>query len=174
MENQNKLDINKDVPQTAILQKINEALKALGRTETWLKAPDFLPEYEALRGKKIILVDDVVGVLANIIPEYIVATDGSADAILHTGQSLAELVAEILAKNPEIVLMDYTLANDITGVEVISELKAQGYAGKVVGNSSEKQRGKEFARVGAIGSINKSAYPTSDSIKELAVLLGNK
>ena len=162
---------NADVNQTVVLQKINEALAALGSKDKWLKAPEQLPEYEALKGKRIVLVEDVKGVIENLLPEYISATEGNAEAVFHTTQDLEGLVAEIISKDPDVVLMDYSLAKNITGVEVIEGLREQGFTGKIVGNSSESHRAEEFKRAGAIGSIDKSSYPTSDSIIELAKLL---
>jgi len=171
MENSNKLDSRKDNSQFVILEKINSALGALGIEDQYIKAPDFLPEYEVLKGKKILIVDDIKGVIANNLPEFIVATDGNAGAVCHTEQSFDELVSEILASKPDIILMDYSLANRITGIDVINELKANGYTGKTVGYSSEKSRDAEFKRAGAIGSINKTGYEVSDSVKALISLL---
>lgn len=174
MEDSIKLDIGKDTDQTEILRKINDALTALGVDEEWIKAPEFLPEYEKLKGKRITIVDDVKGVIANNLPEYIVATGGNASAVCHTEQDLNGLVVEVLATNPEIVLMDYTLLNGITGVGVIGALRANGFEGKVIGYSSEKSRNSEFMKAGAIGCIGKSAYPASKSVQELITILGGK
>jgi DNA-binding NarL/FixJ family response regulator len=167
MENLHKLDTD----QSVILIKINTTLSSLSIEDEWIKAPEFLPEYEALKGKKIVLVDDVKGIIANNLPEFIVATDGNASAVYHKEQPLEELAKEILSTDPDIVLMDYSLANEINGISVINKIIAGGYTGKIVGYSSERNRDSEFKRAGAIGSINKGAYPVSESVKELINLL---
>ena len=171
MEEINKIQSSAVESGVTILNKINEALKRFHFDGEWLRAPEFLPEYENLKGKRILIVEDIEMIIQNVLPEYIVATDGTADAILHSDQNLEKLADEILEKNPEVVLMDYTLANGVTGVEVMNALKNKGYSGKFLGFSSEGSREREFVRFGAIGALKKSDYPVSKTVLELARIL---
>lgn len=156
--------------QPSILDIINSELQKLGSKGRWLSAPEFLPEYEVLKGKRILMVEDVIGLIENNLPEFIVATGGNASFLHHTEESTGGLVNKILATNPDIVLMDYNLANEIKGSNVTKILLNSDYRGKVVGFSSEN-RDREFKEAGAIGSITKGGLETSDSVKELAGLL---
>ncbi len=163
------LESLKQNAEKKILQKINTTLSSLSIKDEWIKAPEFLPEYHFFKDKKVLMVDDVMGVIANNLPEYITATAGKANAIYHTRQSLDELVSQIIGENPDIVLMDYSLANEITGASVIKELQAKGFKGKIVGHSSES-RSNEFKEAGAVGSIDKGSGDVSKSVKELIKL----
>ena len=150
------------------LNKINTALADFGSELEYLKPPEFQPEYESLRGKKVVMVDDVFGVIENILPEIVVATDGNARGIHYKGQSLQELAADILSKKPDVIILDYHLSDYLKGIEVAKELSKIGFTGKIVGCSSEGDRAKEFIKYGAVGNIDKTSYPASDAIKNLA------
>ena len=115
------------------LNKINTALADFGSELEYLKPPEFQPEYESLRGKKVVMVDDVFGVIENILPEIVVATDGNARGIHYKGQSLQELAADILSKKPDVIILDYHLSDYLKGIEVAKELSKIGFTGKIVG-----------------------------------------
>ncbi len=168
--------MNKDpIPSSGIesnpvLELVNNALEKLGSKMKYIKAPEYFPEYDALKGKKIIMIDDAFGVLENILPELVVASNGNAEAIHYTNQKLEELVVELLDKHPDILILDYHLSDYLKGIEIAKELNKAGFEGKIVGGSSESERGKEFMKVGAAGNIDKTEYPTSDTIKHLAII----
>lgn len=168
--------MNKDpIPSSGIesnpvLELVNNALEKLGSKMKYIKAPEYLPEYDALKGKKIIMIDDSFDVLENILPELVVASNGNAETIHYTNQKLEELVVELLDKHPDILILDYHLSDYLKGIEIAKELNKAGFEGKIVGGSSESERGKEFMKVGAVGNIDKTEYPTSDTIKHLAII----
>jgi|GEM_PF-4402494 len=163
-------DLGPEAQNQALLEKINACLEKLGSTSKWIKAPEFLPEYEALRDKKILLVDDVVNVIEGYIPDLVVATQGKADFILYNGETLEQLVQHILQTNSDIVLVDYNLSQSLKGDRVIKEMRNQ-FSGKLIGFSSNQWNNEKFKEAGADGSVEKQSWSIEVSIKELAELL---
>ena len=96
-----------------LLDRINRALKELGSSAKYKKAPKYKPGFEHLRDKTVVIVDDVYGVLEGFIPEMMVASNGNADFIHFTNQSKEELVRQIMEKNPDIVFLDYNLSDEL-------------------------------------------------------------
>ncbi|MDO8575655.1 MAG: hypothetical protein Q7R78_03080, partial [bacterium] len=94
-----------------LVNKINSLFETLGSFMRWKKTPEFLAEYEPLKGKKIILLDDVQGVLEGFIPFLSVATDGNFSFIHYKGQSPEEISKEIIDMNPDIALIDSLLGS---------------------------------------------------------------
>lgn len=159
-----------------LVDKINEALKELGSTARWTKAPEFLKEYRPLKDKTIVLVDDVDMVLKAFVPGLMVATDGKAFFVQYKGQPLQELTEQILQRNPDLILLDYNLEEEgeLKGTELARELLRQKFSGDIVGFSSERAAEQEFQKVGVKRSINKEAGFPEESIKELAELVKPK
>jgi hypothetical protein len=58
------------------------------------------------------------------------------------------------------------------GAAVAREMTDQGFAGSIVGFSSDDYVRREFKEVGALGAIDKEAGFPEASIKKLASLLG--
>jgi hypothetical protein len=144
--------------RTNILEIINDALAELGDKSEWIRAPEFRPEYEALKRKSVVLVDDVKAIVTNFLPELMVATDGNAHGIIYVDETAEALTEKILSRNPDIILMDYTLSYDedaFTGDIVITRLREIGFTGKIIGFSSDKDKAKKFAKAGAETSIDK-------------------
>ena len=160
--------VRQEKTESVALQKINAALAEIGSQNRWRIAPEFLPEYERLKGKKIVMVDDTFMAIENILPELVVATDGNATAIPYKEQSLQKLVSEIMSTDPDVIILDYHLSEKLKGITVAKELISAGYMGKFVGCSSDRDAGKEFAKIGSLGNIDKIHYPTSEAIKKLA------
>ena len=154
-----------------LLQRINRALKELGSSSKWLKLPKFLPDYESLRGKKILLVDDVVEVVESLIPDLMVATDGNASFIHYKEQELELIISEILEKNPDIILLDYNLSESLKGTEIARILKEKAFTGKSIGFSSEKDTSKKFIDAGAFGYVEKNAYDPEACLKGIAKIV---
>lgn len=162
---------NLETNKEAILGKINQKLAALGSKSEWLRSPEFFPEYEMLKGKTILMVDDIKEVIEGFVPDLMVATNGNASFIQHGQQTIEELVDEIMKANPNIVLLDYNLAQDIKGDVVARLLKEKGFAGESIGFSSENEHAGKFMKAGALGCIEKSTFEPSDSIKKLAEIV---
>jgi DNA-binding NarL/FixJ family response regulator len=165
-------DLSVNSESDPVLQSINTALKRLGSRLEYLKAPDYFPEYEFLKDKKIIMIDDVFMILENILPDLVVASGRNAEAIHYKDQKLEDLIMELLDKNPDILILDYHLSDNVKGVEIARGLIRLGFKGKIVGGSSESERGAEFIKAGAVGNIDKSAWPVSDMVKELVKVVG--
>ena len=165
-----KADLGHEAEQVAILDKINTALQKLGSTSKWIRPPDFFTEYESLRNKSIVMVDDVINVLENYAPDLLVATGGKAKFIHYNNETLDELVKKILAHNPDIVLLDYHLSRQLTGSQVAIALKKQ-FSGDVVGFSSDERTKTDFLEAGAKGCVDKGSATPEQTIQALGKLI---
>jgi hypothetical protein len=163
IENKTKEDNNPD-----LLSKINTTLAKLGSTAKWIKTPEFRAEYKPLQDKKIILVDDSVAVLENQMPKLMVATNGKALFVLYKGEPIEELIKQILSQNADIILMDYTLSEEINGSMAIDLLRQEGFTGKIIGYSSSKDSNMEMVKHGAVGTVDKFKM---DSVRLLGELI---
>lgn len=170
-------DKRSEVKEKELLEKINASLAELGSTAKWKGLPDFKEEYASLRDKKITIVDDGYEILQNQLPDLMVATDGKASFVHYKNESIEKLIEQIIAKNADIVLMDYTLSEDVTGTQVIKSLMEAGFTGKIIGYSSSKNSNEALIKSGAIGAVDKSAYNQelyeSDSVRLLGELIKN-
>jgi len=70
--------------------------------------------------------------------------------------------------------MDYNLgySRNVKGTDVIKELISQGFAGKIIGFSSDSLNNK-FENAGAIGTVVKSTFNRSETIVQIANLIKN-
>lgn len=158
-----------------ILAKVNAVVTELGGWAPYLRnlrTPEYREEYSALKGKRVLIVDDSSVVIQYLIRELMVATDGNASALLYRGEDVAVLVREIIEKAPHVILMDYHLSEALKGTAVMEGLSQVGYAGIVVGSSSDEKRNSEFAQFGAVGCIDKTALDTGETVKKLALIVG--
>lgn len=170
----NHEDPNKQEPDKALLlDKINAVLADLGSDAKYLKLPKDCPEYKSLKGKKILMLDDIDRLLEAFLPDLIVATDGNAAYIFHKGASPEDTAKEILEQNPDIALLDYSLQEGVKGTDVYKKLQEKGFAGLSIGFSSDKDSLKNFQRVGADG-IEKDTFDTGAVVKEIAKLVKEK
>lgn len=163
-------DKDQENHQAFLLDKVNAALRELGSTAQWKRAPEFLKEYEPLRGKTVLLVDDVNDVLQAIMPELIVATDGNASFIEYKQQELEELVKEIIERNPNIVLLDYHLSDELKGETIVRTLAEQQFVGSAIGFSSDSDTTRSFKNSGAMASVRKNAGFPEATVKDIAKL----
>lgn len=132
-----------DQHQAELLEKINAPLQELSKQVKWLggkwiKLPESLPEYEKLKGKRILLVDDAATVIGGLLPQFMVATDGNFSFIQYKGEDLKLLIKEIIEKNPEILLLDYNLSEayseeGLKGTDVANAVRDAAFEGKMVG-----------------------------------------
>ena len=162
---------NSEVQTITLLETINNALAKLGSTSKWKRPPEFFEDYEPLKDKIVVMVDDVKTILENFAPHLIMATAGKASFIEFTGQQLDELIEQIMAFNPNIVVMDYHLSDHLKGTSVIKALRMKNFSGEAVGFSSDNHTAREFLDAGAIGFVDKSAHSPEDSVKKLAQVI---
>ncbi len=165
---------NQEVPKMTLLEKINQTLKELGSAEKWKRAPEFLESYEPLKDKIVIMVDDAKDILNTFAPYLIIATNGKTYFIEYTNQKFNDLIQQIMEHNPDIIIMDYNLSENLKGAAVIRKLREQNFTGETVGFSSDSRTAKEFIDAGAKGVVDKDTYDPEKSIKELANLFARK
>ena len=177
----NTSEMGMDIPKTPeeeneiLLKKINKAILDQGNGARWKRVPEFLKEYEPLKGKVLVMVDDVRGILEQFAPDLMVATDGNASFVEYTGQPIDTLIEQIMQYNPDIVVMDYHLSEDIKGSDVITSLiKQKNFSGKIVGFSSDNEVSEEFMTAGAKGTVNKDTGSPEKSIGGLASLISKE
>ena len=151
-----------------LLKKANSTLEQLGLTARYRKLKESLEGCEMLKGKKIVMVDDIANLMLMFAGDLIVATDGNSSFILHTDQTEGDLVKQILDANPDIVLMDKNLANNLSGVDVTKDLLNNNSSINVIGFSSESSAGKEFLSAGAKGFVDKDTSDTIGTIQNIA------
>lgn len=161
----------KETPQVNLLEKINKALEDLGSTTRWKLTPEFIEGCEVLKDKVIVMVDDVKIVLESFAPDLMVATDGKANFVEYKGQKLNELLDQILQYNPNIILLDYHLSDQLKGSEVLKALRESGFSGDAIGFSSDSHVISQFKTAGAKACIDKDAGQPEISVKELAEVI---
>jgi CheY-like chemotaxis protein len=158
-----------------LLEKINSIFDTLGIPKIEIfKVPKFLKEYEPLKGKCIVMVDDNKKELKSFAPYLVVATEGNASFILNEeNQELDELVEQIRKYDQSIVLMDYNLSRGLKGTSVIEELRKKDFSGKIIGFSAmiNEDLIAKFLDAGALNVIEKRICPFSEIIVKLANLI---
>lgn len=165
---------NLEVQSGDLLKKINEALAFLGSDSKWKMMPRVLEGYAPLKDKKVVMVDDARAVLECYAPHLIVATDGNAAFIEYKGQTLEELLKQIMEQVPNIVVMDYHLSGHLKGTRVIQALKELEFSGDAVGFSSDTNTKRDFMNAGAKGVVEKTGYAPEESVVELASLISKE
>ena len=98
------------------------------------------------------------------------ATDGNFSYILHKEQTTGGLLAEISEQNPDIILLDYHLANGLKGDRLAEVLKLEGVGAKLIGFSSETEAKEHFKKVG-VEAVEKDGGNPKKSLKEIAGLI---
>ena len=62
-------------------------------------------------------------------------------------------------EQPDVVFMDYAMGSDRqSGAEAVAELRAAGFAGRIVGISSDPAANDEMRAAGADSSLDKKAH----------------
>ena len=171
MENENT---DQEKQKAALLEQINSALEKLGSTTRWEKIPEGLEGNEILKDKIIVMVDDVIEVLEALAPALTVVTEGKANFVHYKGQELKQLLDEILAYNPNIILLDYSLSKQLKGPQVMEALRTAGFNGETIGFTSDEAAVNEFKDRGASGCVKKNAAWPEKSIKGLKDLIDKK
>lgn len=163
---------NQESDKNLLLEKINMTLSELGSKAKYLKLPRDLEEYKPLKGKKVLMLDDVQGLLEAFIPDLMVATDGNTSYVLYKGEKPEEVAKRIIEQNPEITLLDYKLSESVNGTDVYKVLKENGFVGMPIGFSSERDATiNSFKRAGVENCVEKDTFDTSAIVKEIAKLV---
>lgn len=153
------------------LTLINAKLAELGSTAKYKKSPENREGFAPLKGKRVLMVDDTKDLLEAYIPDLMVATDGAGDFVrIKPIQTVREAADAIMAKNPEIILMDYHISPDYKGTAIAQELQQRGFNGTIIGFSSEKDAVREFEALG-IKSVEKSYSDYGKSLEEVGRIL---
>jgi|GEM_PF-4696752 hypothetical protein len=128
---------------------------------------------ENLRDKKITMIDDQEIVFGTFVPRLLVETNGKATFIYHQGQTIEEIIDELIKTNPDAVLIDYNLANGIKGSDLVKILNQKEFPGKVFGFSTDMRANKKFKEANASGVIYKDLNNTESPIRQLSQYLSN-
>lgn len=149
-----------------LLECINHALEDMGSTMRYKKIPDAFPGCESLKGKHITMVDDSHIILEGFLAELMIATGGCAQCIHQQGQTVDELVNEVLATNSDAILMDYMLQgyHDDT---VIRRIREKNPSLLCIGFSS---MAGAFDHTG-IPSVRKNAWDREEVFQKIAEIV---
>lgn len=164
---------NHEEKETRILEKINGVLRRLGSSER--KNLQVIRGTDALRGKRITILDDEKPLLGIFVPVFLSATEGEGDFVLHQGESADEVARQIIAQVPDIVLLDYDLQKGVKGTNVAIELRNQGYSGVVlIFSSIDRTKSKDYPADKIDGSVIKGAGGIADSVRGVANFVRTK
>ncbi len=131
---------------------ITEAYKKLEYEGDDFEVPE-MTNVEALKGKKLIYIDDTKD-LFRLYGKYLIAATGKeVGFILYEGQNFADLAKEIASQSPDVVLIDAELVNNIAnaranGADLVPFIKAENPDIMCIGFSSSQVE-DEFRRQGA-------------------------
>ena len=149
------------------LTLINAKLAELGSTAKYKMAPENREGFAPLKGRRVIMVDDTKDLLEAYIPDLMVATGGAGDFVrVKPIQTVQQAAEAIMAKNPEVILMDYHISPDYKGTSIAQELQQRGFTDTIIGFSSEKDAVRAFEELG-IQSVEKSYRNPSKSLEEV-------
>lgn len=141
-----------------ILELINSGQRELGETARYLRVPEVPEETrKALSGVRISIVDDTRDVLCHWQPVLLTATGGNAATIWHRSQSAETLLKEIISTSPDVILLDYELADDLTGADLVTSLKVALPHSVIIGFSSSSSNNQALQRAGAHTSADKGS-----------------
>ncbi len=104
-------------------------------------------------------MDDLKGLLGSFVPAFVVATDGKAGFLWYDQEheTAKQLINRIMELRVDVLLLDYYLTSmderpemtpGLTGASIAEALVARGFAGTIVGFSSEKFGYEAFAERG--------------------------
>lgn len=152
------------------LAEVNAKIESLGQRGDLVRLPESHPDFEALRGKTILMIDDLKELLAGFLPTLVVATEGHGDIIRHDQQTVEELAVEIAARNPDILLLDNTLRVGVRGPSVAKQLRSQSWTGKIIGFSADPSTENDFADGGADGFVEKIGSPMT-AVRQVRLII---
>lgn len=154
-----------------LLQSVNVTLAGLQSTLKYKRIFDAIPGCEVLRGKKIVMVDDMQSVLESFVAPLMVVTDGHALFMQYKGQLLEDLLQELLAAQPEIVLVDFHLSETVKGDALVRMIAERHPEITCIGFSSDKDAKHPFLKAGVQGVAPKEAHDPDVSLQAVAKLI---
>lgn len=128
------------------------------------------PRTETLQGQRILLVDDIPALACLYGVELMLATHGNAAFVIHESQTQSQLAAEILAHEPNILIMDGILSGSVRGWNVIREVLSIRPELICIGFSSDPQFEQTFLDAGAVGFVHKRYELAKECTTELALV----
>ncbi len=131
-----------------------------------------LDGHKALKGKKILLIDDSAWVFELYAEPLMSVTGGNAYFLLHEGLKLNSLLEKILEIDPQYVLMDANLDSSVSGIDVTAELVRRKPEIRVIGFSNSISYAPAFMEAGAVGAVRKRSDDVGASMKEIEMLIG--
>lgn len=148
-------EIKRAISGADLLTRLN-AMSETFQYGRFKSLPEISPEAsKILGGVRITIVDDLADVLMHVGADLLVATEGNISLLYHTTQSFEELVEQIVATSPELVLMDGALRRGMKGADLITSLTAKLPGTCMVAHSGDDDLNQEMLKVGAFGFISK-------------------
>lgn len=105
----------------------------------------------------ITVVDDSEGWLVELAAHLVIATNNNLSVIHHLVQGRDELIDQIVASRPRILLLDYNLQWRITGADLIPDLKQRLPDCCIIAHSEFKGNNALMMAAGAHGQVEKYA-----------------
>ncbi|MDD4319445.1 MAG: response regulator [Candidatus Peribacteraceae bacterium] len=117
-----------------------------------------------------LLLDDSPDVIAAFLP--FLRAIGKAEGVLHKGESAEETAELLLAKQPNIILVDGQLEGGVRGYEVVKLLKERAPSVRCIGFSSAPGLREPFLRAGAVGFVQKNTEDPAAGVLAVKTLVG--
>lgn len=156
-----------------LLELINSHLALLHSGEprnTYSELPK-VEKCPVLSSRRLLMVDDSTGFLREWIPLLLVATGGNADFLLHRdGVSDAELLRSIVEKKPDLILLDYQLADGVVGENLVSPLQQHLPSCIIIGFSAHDELSNKILRAGAHGVAPKR-YIEPETLRAISTIV---
>ncbi|NLF25086.1 MAG: response regulator [Deltaproteobacteria bacterium] len=159
-----------------LLQKINAAQLTLGQQGEYSEVPDVpLHVYETLRGKRVLMVDDTAVLLAIYSRFLVSASDGHSDFVLHLKHmQKSDLMDAIIAKRPDVILLDYELEAGLKGPDLVAPLREQLPNCLLIGFSSVPSCNQFFIEAGADGAVLKRVNQIPQTLERIAEVVKSR
>lgn len=147
-------EIIRDQDKAAIEENIKKIYKSFGLPEQKVSvATHQFPATESLRENgpvPMLIVDNEPFSAIEIIQPLSTVTNGHLEFLVHKDQELEQLVAEIVDRvnisGIKMIVMDYDLAKNVMGDQVVAKLREQGIDAKIVARSGNSDAIHAFAQ----------------------------
>ncbi len=120
---------------------------------------------------RVILVDDTPMVFEAFIEPLLAAAQGNAMFFLHRGESLEDLVGQIVKAQPGVLLLDGQLAGGLCGWELLPGLRDALPALMCIGFSTDNSLSGDFLAADADGFVRKDVGDPFGTLRQVARLL---
>lgn len=169
MDFSEQVETPRNIDQKDLLREAKSILKNIQGEFAYVDTlPIPLVGTENLRDKKITMLDDQEIVFGTFVPRLLAETNGNAAFIYHQGQTVEEIIDELIKTKPDAVLIDYNLANGIKGSDLVKILNQKEFSGKVFGFSTDMRANLAFKEANASGVIYKDLNNTESPIRQLS------